>query len=99
MGLAQRASHHGKVLGKDIDQTAVNGAVAGHHAVAVDPLLFQPEVLTAVLGQWIEFHKTVGIQQRLDPLTGCELPVGVLAVDGLLAAAQQQCLLALLQFL
>src|SRR3989304_2431423 len=44
VGLGEGAAEDGEVLGEDVDQAAINLAVAGHHPVARDELLLHPEV-------------------------------------------------------
>ena len=48
--LAERAAEHGEVLGEDRDRAAVDGAVAGDHAVAVRAVVLQAEARRAVPG-------------------------------------------------
>lgn len=55
--LAEAAAEHGGVLAEDADLAAVDGAVAGHHAVAERTLLGQAEVGAAVLGQRVELDE------------------------------------------
>ena len=58
----QTAADDGEVLGEDVNQSAVDRAVAGHYAVAVHLLLFHAKVGASVLSKGIQFYKTVGVQ-------------------------------------
>jgi hypothetical protein len=87
IGLRQRAAEDGEVLGEDVDQAAVDRAVAGHHAVAGHLLLLHPEVPAAVGDQRVELDEGAGVDQQLDPLAGRELAFPVLALDPFRAAA------------
>ena len=62
--LAEAAAEHRRVLAEDADVAAVDGAVAGDHAVAQRPVLGQPEVRAAVLGQRVELDERVLVEQR-----------------------------------
>ena len=97
VGLRQRAAEDGEVLGEDVDQPAVDGAVAADHAVAGDAALGHPEVGAAVGDQRIDLDERAGVEQQLHPLAGGQLAGGVLLVDALLAAAQAGALEAVLQ--
>jgi len=95
--LAEAAAEHRRVLAEDADVAAVDGAVAGDHAVAERPVLLQPEVRAAVPGQRVEFDERVLVEQRQDALTGRQLALGVDLLDRLLANGVQRFLGALLE--
>ena len=79
--LAERAAEDGEVLGEDADLAAVDGAVAGDHAVAVRAGAVQPEVGRPVPGQLVQLDEGTGVEQQLDPLAGGLLAPGVLLLD------------------
>ena len=76
---------------------AVDGAVAGDDAVAVRPALVQPERRRPVPRQLVHLDERVLVEQRVDPLAGGHLALGVLlldrarraGVDGLVVATVQ----------
>ena len=88
--LAEAAAEHRRVLAEDADVAAVDGAVAGHHAVAERPVLLQAEVDAAVPGQRVELDEGVLVQQREDALAGGQLALGVDLLDRLLADRVQR---------
>src|SRR5262249_14994712 len=77
-----------EVLAEDKDQPAVDGAVAGDHAVAGHRLPLHAEVSTAVALEHIPFLEGIGVEQQLDALAGGELALGVLRGNPFRAAAQ-----------
>ena len=81
--LAERPAEDGDVLGEHADVPAVDGAVAGDDAVAVRPVVGQPEVGRAVPGERVELDERSRVQQHVDPLAGGLLALGVLPFDGL----------------
>ncbi len=81
--LAERAAEDREVLREHRDLTAVHGAVAGDHAVAVRPVLLLAEVDRAVPGELVELDEGVLVQQLHDALAGRQLALGVLLLDRL----------------
>jgi hypothetical protein len=79
--LGQRAAEHGEVLGEEKDRPAVDGAVAGDHAVAEDLVVPQPEVGRAVGDQLVQLDEAVGVAEESDPLAGGQLAGLVLPGD------------------
>ena len=55
--LAQRAAEDGEVLREDVDEAAVDAAVAGDDAVAVELLLLETEVGRAVRDEAVELDE------------------------------------------
>jgi hypothetical protein len=53
----------------------VDGAVAGHHAVAERTVLGEAEVAAAVPGQRVEFDERIVVQQGIDALAGGRSPL------------------------
>ena len=81
--LAQRAAEDREVLGEHAHLAAVDGAVAGHHAVAVRALLLQAERRRPVPGQLVELDERALVEEQLDPLAGGLAALGVLLLDRL----------------
>ena len=81
--LAQRAAEDREVLGEHAHLTAVDGAVAGDHAVAVRTPVLEAEGRGAVPGQLVELHERALVEQHLDPLAGGLASLGVLLLDRL----------------
>ena len=77
----ERAAEHGEVLAEDEDQAAVDGAMAGDHAVAGDVLLVHAEIDAAMLDEHVPFFEGVGIEQQLEALARGQLAFGVLRLD------------------
>src|SRR5262249_3486863 len=69
------------VLGEDISDAAVDGAPAGHHAIAGDARLLHAEIDAAVLDIHVELLKGVLVEQELEPLARGELAAGMLGLD------------------
>ena len=81
--LAERAAEDREVLAEHAHRPAVDGAVAGDDAVAVRPVLLHAEVVRAVPGQRVGLDERARVEQRVDPLAGGHLALGVLALDRL----------------
>jgi hypothetical protein len=95
--LAEAAAEHRGVLAEDADLAAVDGAVAGHHAVTERPLVRQAEVGAAVPGEGVQLHEGTLVEQREDALAGGQLAPGVGLLDGCLADRVQGLFAALAQ--
>ena len=80
VGLRERAAEDGEVLGEDVDQAAVDAAVAGDDAVARDLLLVHAEVGAAVDDELVDLVEAARIEQELDALAGGHLALLVLAL-------------------
>ena len=96
--LAEAAAEHRHVLAEDAHVAAVDGAVAGDHAVAERTLLAQPEVGAAVPGQRVELDERPLVEQGIDALARGQLALGVHLVDRGLADRVQRLLGPLAQF-
>ena len=81
MGLGQRAAEDGEVLGEQEDRAAVDGAVAGDHAVAQDPVVTEAEVVRPVGHQLVELDEAVGVAEQRHPLARGQLASLVLTRD------------------
>ncbi len=95
--LAEAAAEHRGVLAEDAHLAAVDGAVAGHHAVAERALVLQPEVGAAVAGERVEFDERILVEQCQDALPRGQLALGVSLLDRGLADRVQGLLGALAQ--
>ena len=78
--LAERPAEHRHVLAEHRDRPAVDGAVPGHHAVAVGPVVLLPEVRRPVPRVLVQLDERTGIEQQVDPLARGHLPLGMLLV-------------------
>ena len=75
----ERAAEHGEVLREDIDEAAVDAAVAGDETVAGDDLVVHAEVAAAVLHQLVQFFEGALVEQQFDALARAELSFFMLA--------------------
>ena len=85
--LPQRSPHDGEILAVDVHDTAVDGAVARHHAVSGENGLLQSEVRAAVLHEFVDLRKASLVQQFFNALPGRELALLMLLGNGLFSAA------------
>ncbi len=76
--LAERAAEDARVVGEEEDLAAVDGSVAGHHAIAGDLLLPHPERFGAMDGEGVELGERPRVDEQLDPLARGQLPLRVL---------------------
>ena len=81
MTQAEAASENGEILGEDIDQALVDGAVAGDHTVA-------HEIGFSAMHKSVEFPERPLIEQQVDPFVGGEFALGLLFLDAFCAAAE-----------
>ena len=88
MRLGERAAEDGEVLREDVDEPAVDAAVAGDDAVAVGPLLGEPEVGGAVDDEAVELDEAALVEEQVEALARRELPLVVLRLDAVGAAAE-----------
>ena len=88
VGFGQRAAEHGEILAEHEHQPAVDGAVAGDHAVARGAGVGHAEVGAAMLDEHVPFFEAARIEQDFDTLAGAELAAFVLRVDAALPSAQ-----------
>ena len=85
--LRQRAAEHREVLREDVDEPAVDAAVPGDDAVAVELLRLEPEVGGAVHDEAVELDERAFVEQQVEPLARGELALFVLRLEARLAAA------------
>ena len=64
VGFGERAAEDGEVLREDVDQAAVDAAVAGDEAVAGDDLLVHAEIAAAVGDELVELLEGVPSSSR-----------------------------------
>ncbi|CAB5034379.1 unannotated protein [freshwater metagenome] len=88
MHARQRTAEHCEVLAEDIDQAAIDRAVAGDHAVARDLLRLHAEIDRAMLDIHVVFLERARIEERVDALACRQLALAVLRLDAAHAAAQ-----------
>ena len=85
---------NGEVLSEDEDQTAVDGAAAGHYAVAEELLFLHAEVMATVFLEHVVLFEGAGVEQHVDALAGGVFTFLMLFLNSFLTAAET-CLLAL----
>ena len=86
--LAQRATEDGEVLAEDEDQSPVDRAASGDHAIARHTLFGHAEIRGTVLDEHVVFLERAVVEQQFQTLAGGELALGVLPLDPRLTAAQ-----------
>ena len=79
--LRQRAAEHREVLAEHEHQPAVDGAVAGDHAVTGHPAFGHAEVGAAVLDEHVPFLERAGVEQHFEALARGQAPLRVLCLD------------------
>ena len=87
-GARQAAAEHREVLREDVDEAAVDLAVAGDHAVAENLPLLHTEVGAAMGLELVDLDERAGVEQGMDTLASRQLAGLVLLLDPLLAAAE-----------
>ena len=95
--LAQRAAEDREVLAEDAHHAPVDLAVAGDDAVAVGPVLLQPERGRAVPRELVELDEGALVEEHLDALARGPAALGVLLLDRLLRAGVHRLVEAPLQ--
>ena len=79
VGFGERAAEDREVLREDVDQAAVDAAVAGDEAIAGDDLLVHAEIAAAVGDQLVDLFEGAFVEQQFDALAGGEFALLVLA--------------------
>ena len=77
-----------EILGEEVDDAAIDLAIAGDDTVARDPLRLHAEVGAAMRDEPVELDERAGVEKLLDPLARRVLAGGVLSVDAGLTAAE-----------
>lgn len=84
----KRTTEHGKVLGEDVDQTAVDIAVTRNKTIAVKDLCIHAEVAAAVAHKRVELFEAAFIEQKFNALAGGEFAIPALTLDAIGTAAE-----------
>ena len=88
IGFAERAAENGEVLGEDVNETAIDAAVSGDHAVAGILLLLHSEIEAAMVTNLSISSKESLSSRSATRSRAVSLAVGLLAFQALLAAAK-----------
>src|SRR5713226_4860666 len=83
----QTAAEYCEILGVDIDQPAINGAIAGYHGVTEKLLLVHPKIGAGMGAQAIHLDEAPAVEENIEALTRQQFPLFVLASGALFAAA------------
>ncbi len=83
----ERAAEDGEVLRVEVDRAAVDGAPAGHDAVADGAVVFQAEARRLVAHEGADLDERAGVEQDLDALARAQLALFVLLREAGFAAA------------
>src|SRR5262249_37752348 len=86
-GFGQGSTEHGEVLREHVDEAALDAAIAGDDAIAVDLLIAEAEVVRPVHDEAPELDERPVVQQQIQPLARREFPLGVLRLDARRATA------------
>ena len=86
----KRAAKNREILGENIHQAAIDGAVARHYAIAEVVFFVQAEVFGAVHHKLANFLKRAFVHQQVDPFAGRELAFFVLGINAVLPATKQR---------
>ena len=86
MGFGQRAPQNGKVLTKNVNQTAIHPPITGHHTVPQELLLVEPKKVGPVGHQHSQLLKSAFVEQQGYALTGGQLALSVLDLDALFSS-------------
>ena len=84
--LSQRAAERAEILRGHEDELAVHVSAARDDAVPGGTPHIHPEIRCARFDEKVDFRKTIGVEQKLNPLPGGQLPLLVLAFFRRLAA-------------
>ena len=84
---ADRSTQHGDILGIGEYQPSIDGPVAGDDTVPRDPLFLHAEIDGLALGQFVDFHKTVRIEQQVQALASRQFTSLMMTFNGFGAAA------------
>ena len=87
-GARQAAAEHGEVVREHADLAPVDGAEAGHHAVAGNLLARHVEVGDAMRFELVELDERAAIEQEIDPLARGHAAGFALFLEAFRAAAE-----------
>ena len=83
----ERTAQHGEILGKEEDQTAVDGGMTGDNTIARIVLLFHTKMSAAVSLQLVVFAEGTLIHEQLDSFASAQFTSLVLRFDTLFTSA------------
>ncbi len=86
VGFGERAAENGEVLGKNVDETAIDLSKAGDEAVAGGALLLHAKIDATMTDKFVEFFKGAFVQQQMDAFARGELAGFVFAFAAFRAA-------------
>ncbi len=89
MHQTKRSAGYRKILGIDADRMADDGSRPRDNPVTGKLLLIHIEVAAPVFHKEIILMKGTGIQQRMNPVPGGQLPESHLALDGFIPASTE----------
>ena len=98
VGFRERAAEHREILREHVGRAAVDQAIAGDEAVAVDDLFLHAEVVAVMADQLVGFLEGAFVEQQIDAFARGELAFGVLAGAALVSATRFGGRVAALQF-
>ncbi len=98
IGFRERAAEDREILREDVRGAAVDQAIAGDEAVAVDDLFVHAEVVAMMADQLVGFFESAFVEQQVDAFACGELAFGVLARAALVSTARFGGRVAALQF-
>ena len=81
MGFGQGSAEDGEILAVHEYGAAVDGAVAGDHAIAGNGPLVHAEFGAPVLDEHVPFLEGLGVEQQLEALARRQLALLVLGLD------------------
>ena len=97
MGAAEAAAEDGEILGEDVDEAAIDGALAGDDAVTGDFLVLHAEIGATMFHEHVEFFETVLVEQDGHAFAGGQFALFVLFLDPSGAATLTGCFAACFQ--
>ncbi len=66
---------------KDVHDAPVNATITRHDAIAEHDSVTQPKIGGPMGDESIEFYEGIGVEKKIESLTGGELPLGMLGFD------------------
>ena len=87
IGFGERAAEHREVLREDVNQAALDAAIARDEPVAINLLLGHPEIIAAVCDQFVRLFERAFVEQELNALARRHLAFFMLAFAPLRAAS------------
>ena len=87
IGARERTTQHGEILGKEEDQTAVDGSMTSDDTITRIVLLFHTKMSAAVSLQLVVFAEGTLIDEQLDSFASAQFTSLVLRFDTLFTSA------------